>query len=223
MSLPRPGLYLVTPEQNDTARLLALCEMALAGRPALLQYRAKHASQRVREAQAGLLLEACRRAGVPLLINDDLELALALGADGVHLGRDDGAPAQARARLGAGRLLGVSCYDDPGRAREAIAAGADYVAFGAVFASPTKPAAVRAPLALLRAASRELQVPLAAIGGITLANAPAVIDAGARWLAVISDVFDDPDPAGRARAYAGLFDGAARPRSRGPNPQGSDQ
>jgi thiamine-phosphate pyrophosphorylase len=109
----------------------------------------------------------------------------------------------ARAVLGK-RLLGVSCYDRFELAQRAAAAGADYVAFGAVFASSTKPAAVRAPLSLFREA-RELGVPLAAIGGITLENAPQAIAAGADLLAVISDLFDAPDITARARAYQRLF------------------
>jgi thiamine-phosphate pyrophosphorylase len=144
----------------------------------------------------------CRAHGVPLIVNDDLELALAVDAAGVHLGRDDGALALARARLH-GRLLGASCYDRPEVARRAVAAGADYVAFGSVFDSPTKPAAVRAPLALF---ALDLGVPKVAIGGITLDNAPRVLAAGADALAVISDLFDAPDAAARASQYGRLFD-----------------
>lgn len=199
------GLYLVTPDDDDDRRLLGRCAAALAGRPALVQYRSKLADPGQRRRQADALLALCRGAGVPMVVNDDLELALALGADGVHLGVDDGDPVDARARLGAGRLLGVTCYDQPARALEGIAAGADYVAFGAAFPSPTKPDTVRAPRELFVRACRELPVPVAAIGGITLANAPVLIEAGVALLAVISDVFEDPDPGGRAAAYRALF------------------
>jgi len=200
------GLYLVTPDTADTVALLAGVERALEGRPALLQYRSKQPDQALRRAQAHAVAALCRTAGVPFIVNDSLELALATGADGVHLGRDDGDLGAARRALGAGRILGVTCYDEWPRAEEAVAADADYVAFGAVFASPTKPAAVHAPLELFERGRRELGVPLAAIGGITLDNAPAVIAAGASLLAVISDVFDAPDPGARAAAYAALFD-----------------
>jgi len=199
------GLYAVTPDEADTARLMTLADKVLQGRPALLQYRNKLASTPLRREQATALLALCRAAGVPLLINDDLELALAIGADGVHLGRDDGDPAAARAALGAGRILGVTCYSEFARAAQGAAAGADYVAFGAMFASPSKPQAPHAPFELLTRARRELGVPVAAIGGITLDNAARVIDAGADLLAVINDVFAAADPAARAAAYRPLF------------------
>jgi thiamine-phosphate pyrophosphorylase len=138
---------------------------------------------------------------VPLIINDDVELALAVDADGAHLGRDDGDFSTARKKL-KGKILGASCYDRLDLAQAAVAAGADYVAFGSVFASPTKPQAVRAPLSLFK---NDLGVPKCAIGGITLANAPRAIAAGADLLAVISDVFDAPDIAERCRAYGKLF------------------
>lgn len=199
------GLYLITPDTADSAALLAGVRSALAGRPALLQYRSKHTDVGLRREQAAAIAALCREAGVPFIVNDSLELALALGADGVHLGRDDGDLRAARAALGPERIVGVTCYNDWARAEEGAAAGADYVAFGAVFASPTKPAAVHAPLDLLARARRELKLPVAAIGGITLDNAPLAITAGADLLAVISDVFDDPDPGGRAAAYRAAF------------------
>lgn len=199
------GLYLVTPDTADSEALLVAAECALRGRPALLQYRSKQPDAALRLAQAQALGALCRKSGVPFIVNDSLELALACGADGVHLGRDDGDLRAARAALGAGRILGVTCYNEWARAQEAAAAGADYIAFGAVFASPTKPAAVHAPLELLSRARREWGIPVAAIGGITLSNAPAAVAAGADLLAVISDVFDAPDPTGRAAAYRGVF------------------
>jgi thiamine-phosphate pyrophosphorylase len=140
---------------------------------------------------------------VPVIINDEVQLALELGADGAHLGRDDGDLSQARVRL-KGRILGASCYNDRALAHAAVKAGADYVAFGSVFPSPTKPAAARASLGLFQEA-KALGVPLAAIGGITLDNAPQVIAAGADLLAVISDLFDAPDIRQRARDYGKLF------------------
>jgi thiamine-phosphate pyrophosphorylase len=203
------GLYLVTPDTADSASLLAGVEAALAGRPALLQYRSKQPDALLRREQAREIRALCRRAGVPFIVNDSLELALAVDADGVHLGRDDGDLAGARQALGARGILGVTCYNEWPRAQAAVAAGADYVAFGAVFASATKPAAVHAPLDLFTRARREFGVGLAAIGGITLDNAAEVVAAGADLLAVISDVFDAPDPGARAAGYAALFDASA--------------
>lgn len=188
------GLYAVSPEAPDA---LARIEQALAGGVALLQYRSKRRDA----AEAREVLRLARRHGVPLIVNDDVELALEIGADGAHLGRDDGDLAGARKRLGT-RILGASCYNRLDLARAAVAAGADYVAFGSVFPSPTKPDAARAPLSLF---AGDLPVPLCAIGGITLENAPSLIEAGADLLAVITDLFDAPDIAARARQYARLF------------------
>lgn len=194
------GLYAITPERADRHELAARVRAALEGGIAALQYRRK-ALARLDEANS--LAALCRAKRVPFIVNDDIELALACGADGVHLGRDDGDLRAARARM-KGKLLGISCYASLDNARAAVDAGADYVAFGSVYASPTKPAAVRAPLSLFDQA-RPLGVPLAAIGGITLENAPALLAAGADALAVISDLFDASDIAARARAYAKLF------------------
>ena len=199
------GLYVVTPDEPDTDRLLALAEQVLAGKPALLQYRNKVADAALRRAQARALQQACRAAGVPFIVNDDLALALEIDADGAHLGRDDGPPAAARQALGAGRILGLTCYSDWSRATEGAEIGADYIAFGAMFPSTTKPNAPPAPFALITRARRELGLPVAAIGGITLANAAQVLAAGADLLAVVSDVFGAEDPAARAAAYRALF------------------
>ena len=188
------GLYAITPEAPDLAAKVA---RALAGGVAMLQYRRKRADLHEAREIAALAL----RHQVPLVINDDVDLALELDADGAHLGRDDGDLVLARKRL-AGRILGASCYNDVALARRAVQAGADYVAFGSVFASPTKPDAVRAPLELFHA---KLGVPLCAIGGITLQNAPLAIEAGADLLAVISDLFDADDISARAAQYRKLF------------------
>ena len=188
------GLYAITP---DGPAVEEKVRQALEGGIALLQYRRKESAS---PAEAKALLALCRRHGVPFIVNDDVELALDIAADGVHLGRDDGDLLSTRKRT-KGKLLGASCYNRPELAQAAIAAGADYVAFGSVFASPTKPSAVRAPLTLFNG----LDVPSCAIGGITLQNAPQVIAAGADMVAVISDLFDAPDIAGRAAAYRKLF------------------
>lgn len=195
------GLYAITPGGGDSGSLLDKVSAALEGGIAALQYRNKAANREQRLREATQLRELCRRHGVPLIVNDDLDIALEIKAQGVHLGRDDAELASARKKL-AGGIVGASCYNDLERARQAVGAGADYVAFGSVFASPTKPAAVRAPLALFQA---DLPVPLCAIGGITLENAPQVIAAGADLLAVISDLFDAPDVKARAIQYRKLF------------------
>ena len=195
------GLYLVTPDTADTDALARKVEAALKAGIAMLQYRNKAISKDKRLLQAKALAALARGYGVPLIVNDDVDIALAVGANGAHIGRDAGDPGAARARL-AGRILGVSCYDSLESARAAVRAGADYVAFGSVFSSPTKPAARRAALSLFH---HDLGVPLCAIGGITLENAPAVIAAGASLLAVITDVFEAPDIGARAVQYRRLF------------------
>jgi len=198
------GLYLITPDDADTDRLLARVVRVLT-HASCLQYRNKAADTGLREQQSVALLALCRASGVPLLVNDDPALAARIGADGVHLGMDDGDIAAARALLGTGAYIGASCYDDPSRAWGAVDAGADHVAFGAFHPSATKPGARRATPEVLRQAAA-LGVPRVAIGGITPDNARPLIAAGADLVAVISGVFDAPDPLLAARAYAACFD-----------------
>jgi thiamine-phosphate pyrophosphorylase len=199
------GLYAVTPDVADTPALVAAAGAALAGGARLLQYRNKQAPEALRLEQAGALLTLCRKHQVPLLINDSLDLALAVSADGLHLGAEDGSLAAARARLGPGRILGASCYDRLELALEAERLGADYVAFGSFFPSSVKPGAVRASPALLRSAKHRLSIPVVAIGGITAENAPELIAAGADSVAVISALFDADDIRGAARRFSALF------------------
>ena len=201
------GLYAITPEDQHTPHLTAMVAAALEGGVRLFQYRNKSAAPETRRNQAAELLRLCRASGAYLIINDDLALALALDADGVHLGRDDGDASAARAALGPGKLLGISCYADLGCAARAAAAGADYLAFGSMYPSATKPQAPPAPLALLGEARRRYGLPVAAIGGITLANAAQTISAGADLLAVVSDLFGATDIGVRAREYERLFFG----------------
>ncbi|KFL37378.1 thiamine phosphate synthase [Arenimonas donghaensis] len=201
---PTPrGVYLITPDEPDTGRLLAQLQPLLAESPALLQYRNKAAGESLRREQAGVLARACSDAGVPLVVNDDWRLALAVGARGAHLGENDGDLAAAR-QAAPGLWLGASCYDDIGRARRAVAAGADYIAFGAFFPSTTKPGARRAQPRLL-AESAALGRSRVAIGGITPENASGLVAAGADLLAVIAGVFDAPDPVAALRAYQRAF------------------
>nr|WP_221229610.1 thiamine phosphate synthase [Niveibacterium umoris] len=200
----RRGLYAITPDWADTARLIAVTREVLLGGAVLLQYRNKSADAALAHQQATQLCALCRELDVPLLINDDVALASAIGADGAHIGRDDGELAAARAQLGAKAIIGVSCYADLDRARDAAEGGADYVAFGAMFASPTKPHAPPAPMSLLGAA-RAFGKPVACIGGITAENAGALVAAGADLLAVISDLYESAAPRERAAAYTALF------------------
>lgn len=203
------GLYAITPESADAGRLLVAVEAALLGGCRWLQYRDKASAPPERRRRAEALLCLCRKYGAALIVNDDLELAAAVGAAGVHLGQGDGDAAAARQRLGSAAVVGVTCHGRYDLALAARARGADYVAFGAVFSSPTKPAAGPAPLELFARARQSLGVPACAIGGITLDNAPAVIAAGADLLAVITDLFAAPDIAARAAAYQRLFEETA--------------
>lgn len=200
------GVYAITPDTADTGHLLTQVESALAGGVAAVQYRDKSGDVARRHEQASELVALCHQYGVPLIVNDDLRLADLVDADGVHLGRDDGSLTAARLILGPEKFIGASCYQSLDLARAAQAAGADYVAFGSFFASPTKPAAPRASLDLLREAAPAIHVPLVAIGGITLANAPQLIDAGANAIAVLSALFDAPDIRAAARDLNQLFE-----------------
>ena len=200
------GLYAITPDLADTDDLLYRVRAALAGGARVLQYRNKSASTQLRLTQARALQALCAARGVPLIINDHLDLALAVDADGLHLGGEDGDIAAARARLGADKLLGVSCYDRLELAEAALAAGADHVAFGSFFASGVKPDAVRPPLDLIGRARQRFTVPLVGIGGITAANAPQLITAGISAIAVISAVFSAPDIEAAAREFQSLFE-----------------
>ncbi|MCC5866540.1 MAG: thiamine phosphate synthase [Wenzhouxiangella sp.] len=197
----KPGLYAITPSAWPEKKLLAAVDELLESGLSLLQYRNKPAAC---PELASALLARCRAATVPLIINDDIELAERIGADGVHLGRDDGDPAKARERLGPAALIGVSCYNDLDRARQLAKCDIDYLAFGSVFSSPTKPAAVSCPLELLGQA-RQFGLPVVAIGGINTENAPLARAAGADLLAVITDLFDNADIGQQALSYRALY------------------
>lgn len=199
------GLYAVTPDVADTAALVAAVAAAIAGGAAAVQYRNKTAEPGLRRAQAAALARVHATRGALYIVNDDPALAAQMDADGVHIGGDDGEIAAARAAVGRDRIIGVSCYDDFARAEAAVAAGADYVAFGSFFASAVKPGARKADVTLLERA-RALPVPVVAIGGIDVANAPALRLAGADAVAVISALFGAPDVESAARALAGVFD-----------------
>jgi thiamine-phosphate pyrophosphorylase len=204
--IPLRGLYAITPDDHLLPRLSALVSSALAGGVKFVQYRNKFAPAPLRRAQAAELLRVCRAADACLIINDDVWLAIEIGADGAHLGRNDGDIVTARQALGAKRILGVSCYDDFARAQAAAQAGADYIGVGSVFASTTKPDAARASLDRRARAKAELGIPVAAIGGITIDNVGQVIDAGADMVAVITDLFNTMNIQERAAAYQKLFE-----------------
>ena len=202
------GLYAITPDGLDDAALLSRTEAALEGGARLVQYRDKSSDPARRRGQATSLLSLCVRHGATLVINDDLGLALDIGAHGVHMGRGDGDLREARRLLGADRLLGASCYADIGLARAALAAGADHVAFGAAYTSGTKPGAKPAGIGVYREARAVLDAPIVAIGGITPANAQPLLDAGVDALAVVGALYDAFDAAGvraAARSFANLF------------------
>lgn len=196
------GLYAITDGPRDD--LPGVVAQALAGGARLLQYRDKSVDATRRHAEALALKELCHRCGVPLIINDDVALAHAVGADGVHLGQADDDLASARAMLGEHAIIGVSCYDSLRRAQSAVRAGASYIAFGAFFPSTTKPLAPRAPIDLLRQ-SAAFGVPRVAIGGITPDNGASLVEAGADYLAVVSAVFAAADVRAAAQRFADLY------------------
>lgn len=199
------GLYLITPDEPDTARLLQRVRQVI-DQATWLQYRNKTADAGLRHVQATALRTLCSEAGVPLIVNDHPALAHACGADGVHLGEDDGGIDAARDLLGASAIIGISCYDDFERAARMAGAGADYLAFGAFFDSASKATSRRATPGLLGQAGA-LGLPRVAIGGINADNAPSLVDAGADLIAVIGAVFDAPDPRASARALRQAFAG----------------
>ena len=200
------GLYAITPDLADTDDLLYRVRAALAGGARVIQYRNKTADPQLRLTQARALQSLCSARGVPLIINDHLDIALAVDAAGLHLGGEDGDIAAARSRLGAGKLLGASCYDRLELAEAALAAGADHIAFGSFFASSVKPDAVRPPLDLVARAKERFNVPVVGIGGITPGNAPQLISIGVDAVAVISAVFAAPDIEAAAREFQSLFE-----------------
>ncbi len=196
------GLYAVTPDIDDTALLVGKVRAAISGGATMVQYRHKSAAAPLKLEQARALAAACSGRAL-FIVNDDASLARAVAADGVHVGEDDGAVTQARAIVGADLIVGVSCYNELARARRMAEEGANYLAFGSFHASSVKPLARRASPSLLHDA-RTLRLPLVAIGGITAANAGALVHAGADAVAVISDLFDHDELAAVSRAAAAI-------------------
>ena len=199
------GLYLVTPDWDDTGRLLAAAGAALEGGVAMLQYRHKGAPEALRREQAGALLALCRRHAVPLIINDHVDLCMELDADGVHVGGTDVSVQEARRLAGPGKVVGASCYGDLQRAREAQAAGASYLAFGGFYPSLVKRYTFRTEFDVVREARAQFDLPLVVIGGMTPENAVPLVERGAHMVAAISAVFGAPDPKAAAVRFGTLF------------------
>lgn len=205
MKKPWRGLYLVTPNWDDTERLLAVTEMALKGGVCLLQYRHKTASPALRLAQASGLQALCKKYAVPFVINDYLELCQQLDADGVHVGGTDIAVAQARASLGADKIVGASCYGDLALAHRSQAEGASYVAFGGFYPSLVKQYPVTTQPEIVAAAKRELTVPVVVIGGMNLALAQPLVAQGADLVAAISCIYNTDAPEQSSRDFQDIF------------------
>ncbi len=200
------GLYIVTPDWDDTQKLLDVTEMALRGGAALLQYRHKTAGETLRREQAGRLLALCRRYQRPLIVNDHVDLCLAIDADGVHIGGTDMSVAPVRALLGPEKIVGASCYGDLQLARDSHRDGASYIAFGGFYPSRVKKYPVTTPSRIITQSKSEISLPVVVIGGMTKENATPLVACGADMVAAISSVYLAADPEAAARDFARLFD-----------------
>lgn len=208
MSEPLRGLYAITDSDLLAGeRLLPWVDAALAGGARLVQYRDKSDDTHRRRDKAARLKALCLYYGARLIINDDLALASELKV-GLHLGRGDGCLREARQQLGAQAIIGATCHASLEFADQAQEAGASYIAFGRFFQSVTKPGAPAATPFLLEQARKQFSLPIVAIGGVTLHNAPQLISSGASLLAVVNGLFGAPSPAEverRARGFSELF------------------
>ena len=201
------GLYLVTPDWDDTQKMLAATEAGLRGGAAIVQYRHKTASPELRREQASQLLALGRRYGKPFIVNDFVELCMELDADGIHVGGTDMSVAQVRAAVGPSKIVGASCYGSMELARNAHAAGASYVAFGGFYPSRVKKYEVSTPPEIVAQAKKEIPVPNVVIGGMTQENSVPLVAQGADMVAAISSVYFADDPEAAARAFVQLFAG----------------
>ena len=199
------GLYLVTPDWDDTEKLLAATEQGLLGGASLLQYRHKTASDELQQEQATALLALCRRYRVPFIINDHVALCDRIDADGIHVGGTDASVAAVRTLLGKDKIIGASCYGDLELARQSAAAGASYVAFGGFYPSRVKKYAVTTQPDILTRARAELSLPFCVIGGMTVANAKPLVDLGADMVAAISSVYLADDQRTAAKEFTNLY------------------
>lgn len=185
----------MTSPKRPVPSLVSIVEAALDGGVSLVQFRDKgHYTEGEREEACAALKALCHRHNVPLLVNDDPQLAKRLAADGVHVGRDDPSPRIARALLGPAALVGVTVYGKPGEEQAAETAGADYLGIGPFFPSTTKPEEPEFPLHLLDAVVRRTHLPVFAIGGITAERASQLARHGVAGVAVISAIMDAADP-----------------------------
>ena len=199
------GLYLVTPDWDDTEKLLAVTQLALRGGASMVQYRHKTAGLDLRLSQATRLLALCRSYHCPFIINDHVELCLALDADGVHVGGTDASIAQVRVALGPSKIVGASCYGNLQLARDAQRAGASYVAYGGFYPSRVKKYPVTTDLGILAKSNRETGLPSVVIGGMTADNAAVLVSAGADMVAAISSVYLADCPQAAAQCFAALY------------------
>lgn len=203
------GLYVITDRPMCLERSMSvdkLVALAITGGARIIQYRNKQSPHAVRLYEAEILARLCKQLDALLLINDDVDIAVEVNADGVHLGQKDMDIKEARARLGSDKIIGITCHNDIQLAREAEQAGADYVALGRFFGSSSKPSAPPASLDTLQQAVNELSIPVCAIGGITTENAPKLIGKGAHMIAVINGVFGTWNVTQAAKAYTKLFE-----------------
>ena len=199
------GLYAITPDMADLNTLIHKTQLVIEGGAFMVQYRSKILDRAVKIQQCAAILRLCREYGVPCIVNDDVEMCRILEADGVHLGENDDNIAEVRRILGEDAIIGSSCYDQLDRAKQAQKEGATYVAFGAVFPTPTKPNAPRATLELLREAKHEIHIPIVALGGITVTNAHDVIEAGVDAIAVITSLFEAKTIKETAETFLKMF------------------
>jgi len=199
------GLYAITPDLADLNTLIQKTKLAIEGGAFMVQYRSKIHDRDVKMQQCAAILRICREYDIPCIVNDDVEICRVLKADGVHLGENDDNIAEVRAILGEDSIIGSSCYDQLNRAKQAQKEGASYVAFGAVFPTPTKPNAPRATLELLREAKSEIQIPIVAIGGITMNNAHDVIETGVDAIAVITSLYESNSIKETAETFNTMF------------------
>jgi thiamine-phosphate pyrophosphorylase len=199
------GLYLVTPDWDDTDALIKATETALSVGVGLLQYRHKTANGELRLEQASALLKLCRQHNVPFIVNDHIDLCIALDADGIHVGGTDASVAVVRTLIGKDKILGASCYGDFALAEQAQIAGASYVAFGGFYPSRVKKYEVSTPAAIVSKAKSQLTLPVCVIGGMTPENAKPLVKEGADMVAAISSVYSAEDIAIAVREFAALF------------------
>lgn len=200
------GLYIVTPDWDETDKLLAVTEKALKGGAALVQYRHKTAGAEQRREQAKALQALCKRYDVPFIINDYVDLCMELDADGIHVGGTDESVAAVRASVGPDKIVGASCYGEMDLVRQAAKEGASYVAFGGFYPSRIKKYEVTTPVSIVGDAKKELPgMPSCAIGGITLENAVPLVEQGVDMISVISSVYMADDPEAAARAFADMY------------------